>query len=894
MTLPIDRLRSALADRYRVEQEIGAGGMATVFRAHDLRHERDVAIKLLHPDLGAALGGERFLTEIRTTARLQHPHILPLLDSGEADGLLYYVMPLVTGETLRARLDRDQQLPITEAVLIAREVADALGYAHGMGIIHRDIKPENILLQGGHALVADFGIALAVQSAGGQRMTQTGLSLGTPQYMSPEQAMGERSIGAGSDIYALGAVTYEMLVGDPPFTGSSVQAVVAKIMSEKPTAVRTLRDTVPPGVEAAVLTALAKLPADRHASAQDFVAALSDMRPPTSSFSGYAGATGASASASEPSRRGVLIAGWGIAVIAIAAAAVGWLRPAPASPTLRYEMLLGNDQGLGAVRGSRLALSADGGMLVYVGRQPGASRLLVRRRDQLRATPIPGTENAINPAISPDGQRIAFAANAGLAGIGVVGLNGAPPLSAFASQGGTDGVTWSDDGYIYFDGQTAGGTVGILRVSPEGGPTTQMTVVDTAAGQADHYWPVALPKKRGLLFTIQSRLTREPSQVAVLDFKSGEYRPLFVAQTARYVSSGHLVYVTTAGALLAVPFDLDRLETTGAPFALAEGVSARAYGAIDIAVSESGTLVYAPGAANASEARLVLVARDGQIETVDATMQGEAQTLSLSPDGTQVALGINVTGGENQTWVKRLPDGPLRKVTFDGRLNGRPGWSHDGRTIGFISNRRGSRELWATAADGSGAPMPIVQRTGEEIAEALWSADGEWLLSRTEGSGVVHARRTRGDTTTRTLELSKTEVMHLALSPDSRWLAYMIAEGGSMQLYVRPFPAVESGRWLVSEGTGWEPHWSRSGRELFYLDAVNMMHSVEIFPGPTFTAGRARPLFQAGDVASGIRSWDVMPDGKRFLFILRGDGDAGADVVIVVEQFARELRARVP
>jgi len=222
MTSPLDRLTAAIADRYRVIRELGAGGMATVYLAHDLKHDRDVAIKVLHPDLGVALGGERFLSEIRTTARLQHPHILPLLDSGEADGLLYYVMPLVTGETLRARLERERQLPIADAVRIAREVASALDYAHRQGVVHRDIKPENILLHDGSALVADFGIALAVQSAAGARMTQTGLSLGTPQYMSPEQAMGERTIDARSDIYALGTVAYEMLTGAPPFTGASV------------------------------------------------------------------------------------------------------------------------------------------------------------------------------------------------------------------------------------------------------------------------------------------------------------------------------------------------------------------------------------------------------------------------------------------------------------------------------------------------------------------------------------------------------------------------------------------------------------------------------------------------------------------------------------------------
>src|SRR6476469_9271399 len=245
MTNVLTRLAGFPADRYEVQGALAAPGMATAYRATDLKHQRDVAIKVLHPELGAALGGERFLSEIRTTARLQHPHILPLLESGDADGLLYYVMPLVTGETLRHRLEREKQLPIDDAITIAREVADALGYAHGLGVIHRDIKPENILLQGGHALVADFGIALAVQTAAGQRMTQTGLSLGTPQYMSPEQAMGERGIDARSDVYALGAVTYEMLVGEPPFTGPSVQAIVARLITEEPSGVAAQRTAVP-------------------------------------------------------------------------------------------------------------------------------------------------------------------------------------------------------------------------------------------------------------------------------------------------------------------------------------------------------------------------------------------------------------------------------------------------------------------------------------------------------------------------------------------------------------------------------------------------------------------------------------------------------------------------
>jgi hypothetical protein len=270
----IERLRTSLADRYRLERELGAGGMATVYLAHDLKHERDVAIKVLHPDLGAALGAERFLAEIKITARLDHPHILTLIDSGAADGLLYYVLPYVRGETLRARLQRERQLDIEEAIAITRDIASALEYAHRQGVVHRDIKPENIIFLEGEPMLADFGIALAVKEAGGDRLTQTGLSLGTPQYMSPEQATGERALDARSDVYSLAAVLYEMLTGDPPVTGATAQAIIAKLMTERPTGIRVVRETVPEAVEAMVFKGLAKTPADRPASAAAFASGL--------------------------------------------------------------------------------------------------------------------------------------------------------------------------------------------------------------------------------------------------------------------------------------------------------------------------------------------------------------------------------------------------------------------------------------------------------------------------------------------------------------------------------------------------------------------------------------------------------------------------------------------
>src|SRR5437016_9201987 len=275
---PLAALLASLAQHYTIEREAGVGGMATVYVARDLKHDRHVALKVLKPELAALLGIERFLSEIRVTAHLQHPHILPLFDSGQAAGLVYYVMPHLEGESLRQRLAREKQLPLETAIEITRAVASALDYAHRHGVIHRDIKPENILFQDGQAVVADFGIARALSAAGGPRLTETGLSLGTPQYMSPEQATGGRELDVRSDVYSLAAVVYEMLTGEPPHTGPTVQAVIAKLLTERPTRIRTVRDTVPEGIDSAVAKALAKVPADRFQGAEQFATALAVPR----------------------------------------------------------------------------------------------------------------------------------------------------------------------------------------------------------------------------------------------------------------------------------------------------------------------------------------------------------------------------------------------------------------------------------------------------------------------------------------------------------------------------------------------------------------------------------------------------------------------------------------
>ncbi|MEO6527633.1 MAG: protein kinase, partial [Gemmatimonadaceae bacterium] len=508
----VQTLTQHLAAHYRVDRELGAGGMATVYLAHDLKHDRDVAIKVLHPDLGAALGSERFLSEIRTTARLQHPHILPLLDSGEAGGLLYYVMPLVTGETLRARLERERLLPIHDAVLVAREVADALGYAHGLGVIHRDIKPENILLQNGHALVADFGIALAVQTAGGARMTQTGLSLGTPQYMSPEQAMGERTIDARSDIYALGAVTYEMLVGEAPFTGPSVQAIVARLLSEEPRSLGKQRKAIPEHVEFAVLRALEKLPADRWATAREYADALQETS---------AASTARGASTTRYAREGRAGGRWGarlrdpvvltLGALAVAASlAAGWTRMSGTTPReprqVRFAIPTARNGSGTALGFSNVAISRDGQFVVYVGLHAnGRTGLLLRPMDDIHARPLPGTEGADSPFFSPDGRWVGFIRGNQIYKTAIEG--GAPQLLANA-PGAFNGASWSSTGVI-----VTSGNIALFLIPESGGPAREHSKPDKSKGEVFQGAPVVLDEAKGVLYA--SWRGSNPAQVKI-------------------------------------------------------------------------------------------------------------------------------------------------------------------------------------------------------------------------------------------------------------------------------------------------------------------------------------------------------------------------------------------
>ncbi len=876
------RLSAALADRYRLVRELGAGGMATVFQAHDLRHERDVAIKVLHPDLGAALGAERFLAEIKVTARLQHPHILPLLDSGAADGLLFYVMPLVTGESLRARLERERQLPVADAIRLTREVAGALEHAHRQGIIHRDIKPENILLQEGAALVADFGIALAVQQAGGQRLTQTGLSLGTPQYMSPEQAMGERAIDARSDVYALAAVTYEMLAGEPPFTGPTVQAIVARLMSEEPRDLVAQRKAVPDAVEAAVLKALEKLPADRFASAAEFAAALEGPQPTA--------ARTAAARAAPPASSQSVATLAALLVVAAGAAAWGWLRPVPAPEVVRYRLTI---DSLSATRewSGETAISPDGEWIV---RAMGPRRsMLLRRRNALGFTPIAGTEGGAAPFFSPDGTRIGYFAENRLMAIP---LAGGPSEMIADSLSGLDAAYWGSDGYVYRS-LLESGAMTIGRALPKAGaPLEEVTALDSAAGEHVHLFPELLPDGDKLLFHVQMRDGRR--MIAVGDLASRRHTILVEGIRAHFVPGGHLLYSTSDGRLWVAPFDPDAPALTGIASLVAERVPGTVVGPADFAISASGTLVHAQSDSG-TQRELTWVSRKGARRAFDDAWKGEFGKPAISPDGRRVAVAVR-EGSTSQVWLKSVGGTePAVRFTTQHETNLDPAWSPDGRWVSYLVGSgiaTATGDVWRQPADGGGRAEPIV-RSERPISEHEWHRDGEVVIRTTtavRGAGDVLRLRPGRDSVPLPLLASARSEWTPSLSPDGRWMAYASNVSGRDEVYVSPYADPASARWVISTSGGYAPRWSPRGDEIFYVDMRSQLVAVRVATAPSFAVQESRTLFDASDfvqLALSRRTYDVTADGQQFLMVQRAGGAKGGELV-VVEHWAEELRRR--
>jgi tRNA A-37 threonylcarbamoyl transferase component Bud32 len=883
----LSRLQSALSDRYRLDREIGAGGMATVYLAHDIRHDRRVALKVLRPELAAVIGAERFLAEIRLTANLQHSHILPLFDSGEADSYLFYVMPFVQGETLRDRLNREKQLPVADAVRIATEVASALDYAHRNGVVHRDIKPENILLHDGQALVADFGIALAASKASGARMTETGMSLGTPHYMSPEQAMGEREITPRSDVYALGAVLYEMLTGDPPFTGSTAQAVVARVVTESPRPLLPQRHTIPPHVEAAVLTALEKLPADRFGSAAQFAEALGNRSYVSTAATTV---TAAAPGVRAPGRRGALVYGLtGALVLSAAAALWGWLRPGPAPVVNRYSLFLRSSEALQpSVNGSiNVAITADGKRVAYVGPGEGGGRIWLREHDKLRPVPIGGTEGGTSPFFSPDGRSLGFLV--GGRTVRVISLGGGPAITLSDSINSSGG-DWGSDGYVYIEVDS-----GIARIRATGGP--QEPVYRMAAGKKEigTEFPDVLPGAKAMIFRLR-HAGQAPADYDIMAMKlpGGEAHTLMHGLYARYAPPGQLLVVTGDGKLLAVPFDPDKLAFTGPPVAMLEGMRTGGFES-NLATSAEGTLVYVSGGSAGLE-RAFWVGRDGASAPIDSAWdpQGILNSVSLSPDGKALAVGL-VRGAAEDIWVKQLPAGTFSRVTFGDSVHNRVSWAADGRSVLYLVGSQSSGVPAVARADGTGTPR-ILYRGPMGFGQAVSSRDGRWLLLRRvvseEGNGDIYAMQA-GDSTLTALLATPAREVSPALSPDGKWLAYVSSESGKPEVYVRPFPDVGSAKWQVSLSGGFTPMWAHSGKELYYLDDSRALVAVTVQLGTTFSFTNQKVLFSAANYsfAGGYPTYDVAPDDSRFVMI-RSVAPTAETELVLIQNWAEELKAR--
>jgi Tol biopolymer transport system component len=876
-----ERLKAALGDRYRIEREIGSGGMATVYLAEDLKHSRQVALKVLKPELVAVVGTERFLAEIRTTANLQHPHILPLFDSGEAGGFLYYVMPYVEGESLRAKLNREKQLPVKEAIAIAKQVGAALDYAHDQGVIHRDIKPENILIHRGEALVADFGIALALSAAGGTRLTETGLSVGTPHYMSPEQATGERELDGRSDLYSLGAVTYEMLVGDPPFTGSTAQAIIAKVVSTEPEPVSRVRQSVPGNVDAAVSCALAKIPADRFTSGAEFTLALAD---PAFSSPGAAMAAGP-----ERLRRWKRLAVLGLSAAGLFAALALWAglhRPSVREGNVvRFREPVPSGSSWEGVRhavaiapgGDRVAYSASGG--------DDEGGLFVRQLDRLDAEGMDGTKGALDPFFSPDGRRIGFAT---ILGLEKIPATGGPPVR-IADFPEPRGATWTEEDLIYF-----GSTSGLWRVPASGGVPEQVTSL--RARELLHNRPQVLPNGRDLVFTIASGAV-ETTQVAVYSSADGAITTLFPGLDPRYAATGHLVYGRSDGQLMAVSFDPERLQVFEEPVSVLDSLMVKPTHTVDYDLSENGTLVYLQG--TMASKPMVLVDRSGQEQVLPGVLHAHLASPRFSPDGTRIVVGLGYPP-TRQVWVYEFSDSTMTPITFEGQSYYGV-WDPQGERVAFSSETADGVELRWTPSDGSGTWETLLSN-GAWNYPGAFSPDGRFLIyreqdppSREDSKTDIMVLPLEGDRTpSRFFDLPNSREEAPAISPDGRWLAYVSDLSGQYEVYVNGFPDPGRRRKISVNGGQapvWSRIWSRDGGELFYRVGDTLL-SATVSVAAGFEVLNRTVLFEGTYSAWPFHAtYDVAPDGQHFVMLPRGEVH-GSQLVTVVNWFT-ELEERL-
>ena len=878
---------------YEIRSVLGEGGMGVVYRARDSRLERDVALKVLPASVVAdPERAARFEREARLLAALNHPHIAAVYGFEDGAGQRFIAMELVDGESLAERL-RGGPLPVDEAVAVARQIGEALAAAHDKGIVHRDLKPANVMLTAdGRVKVLDFGLAKMVDAGQGAaadasmsptlslQATLAGAILGTAAYMSPEQARG-KAVDKRTDIWAFGCVLFEMLSAHRPFHGEDLTEIIAAVVRAEPDW-PALPAATPPHLVTIVERCLAKDPRQRYADISVPLFLLEERH------------TAPAVLAAGPhSRAGGWrsFAGWAtaaVALVALAAVIALWSpwRPDASARPARFAIVLPQAASLSvSVVDRQIDISPDGQRIVYVAGGPRPARLMLRDLNEIEPRPLTDFVNARSPFFSPDGKWVAFFSGSELLKVAV---SGGPPVMVSRLTTNTRGGTWSPDGTIII--ATSDRQTGLLRVPDRGGETKPFTTVpDTAT---DHLSPSALPGGRGVLYSIRNDDGVGP--IAVRDGATGVSKDIIQSgDQAHYVESGHIVY-SSSNILYAVAFDLDRLEVVSDPVALIGNIATKGTGATDFAVSKNGTLAYAPGGPDLDPQRsLVWVDRSGA-ETPLPAPKRSYFALRLSPDGTRAA--VDIRDQERDIWVWDITRETLSRLSFGRGLDTFPVWTPDSRRIAY--SRAAGGTILVRDADGTGPEQTLAEGSYVQFAQSF-TPDGKRLL--------VTQQRSTNDLVFLDMSApdgSATLVVDSAfvdgpgdISSDGRWLAYQSNESGLDQVYVRPLDAQAGGRVMVSQAGGSKPVWARNQRELFYLDAAGALMSVQVSTAGAFTSGRAVKISSTRYFsANQTRSYDVTPDGRRFLFIKEAAQNAAATPasLVVVLNWFDEIRAKLP
>ena len=885
---------------YEIVSPIGAGGMGEVYRARDTRLGRDVAIKTLPEALtGDSERVARLQREAQLLAALSHPNIATIFGLETVAGTHFLVLELVDGESLAEVVAR-RRLPLDQSLTIARQIVDALEAAHDKGIIHRDLKPANIMLtQGEQVKVLDFGLARALEGDANSSVTnsptlsfaatQAGVILGTAAYMSPEQAKG-RAADKRSDVWAFGCVLFEMLTGQRAFDGEDVSDILAGILRGEPDW-SAFPSEVPEWMRTLIRRCVEK---DRRARIPDMSVVRFLMTEATA------------AAAAPPRAKRARVPRGKIAAIAVGGAVAGAallgaaqyvgriLNPPPPRPQMRFAIAPATADPLIVVGTDRtIAISPDGKYVVYAAGVPGQAQLVVRPIGELQGTRLAGTEGGRQPFFSPDSRWIAFFSGPELKKIAV---SGGPTMTLCRiGESPPRGGAWGEGDTIVF--ATASPTDGLMRIGAAGGEPKPVSKPAPERGERDHILPSMLPGGRVALFTILA--PTGGSQIAAIDLDRGEVTPLVSAGShAEFIEPEYLVFAAS-GSLRAVRFDAGRLKTSTDPVPVLEGVmTAPTTGAGYFSPTRTGALLFVPGTLAQSSNRLVWIDRKGKEETLPAPPRSYSNPR-LSPDDTRLAL--DVRDQNHDIWIWHFARQTLERLTVDASTDQNPIWTKDGRRIVFGSGRAGGiANLHAQAADGTGA----VERwgTSPNVQVPYWiSRDGLAVLfmevAAATGPDLMLLRRDGAPRTEPILRTTFSET-NPDISPDGRWIAYQSNEGGAPQIFVRPFPKIDEGRWQISVAGGTRPVWGRDGKELFFLDLARSLLAVPVRTTPSFSADQPVKLFDS-EAFVGLpgRPFDPSVDSQRFLFVKEvgaGDRSAAPPSMVLLLNWVDELEARLP